>query len=222
MLDAIGEVLPAAVGVALSPFPIIAVVLVLGSSRAGLNGAAFALGWVAGLTAVTAIMVFLTGGTDDPSSGASTLVSWLKVVLGVALLLLAAKTWRNRPRRGADPEMPRWMASLDGIHPPRALVLGAALGGANPKNLAFTFAAASSIAAAGLTGPDAAIAGGVYVILASSTVLGALSAYLVLGSRSAAPLGAVKEFMVANNAVIMMVILLLLGAKVLGDGLAGI
>ena len=40
------------------------------------------------------------------------------------------------------------------------------------------------------------------------------------GDRAALPLDAIKRFMSANNAVIMMVVLLLLGAKLLGDGLA--
>ena len=222
MLDAIGDFLPAAVGVALSPFPIIAIVLVLNSSRASANGIAFAFGWVAGLSAATAIVVLLTDGTDDPTSETSTVVAWTKVAIGIALLWLAGKKWRTRPLEGDVPTMPRWMASLDSIHPPRALLLGAVLAGANPKNLAFTFAAASSIAAFGLTGADAAITGGVYVAVASSTVLSALLAHLVAGARSEAPLETVKGFMLANNQVIIMVILLVLGATVLGDGLAGI
>ena len=44
--------------------------------------------------------------------------------------------------------------------------------------------------------------------------------YLVDAKRAARPLEAVKRFMSDNNAVIMMVVLLLLGAKLLGDGLA--
>lgn len=222
MLEAIGDFLPAAVGVAFSPFPVIAVVLVLGTPRATANGLAFAAGWVAGLSVATAIVVLLTGGTDDPTSDAATVVSWLKVAIGVGLLLLAVKKWRARPRAGDEPEMPGWMASLDGLEPPRALVLGAVLAGANPKNLMFTFAAASSIAAVGLAGPEAAVAGATYVALASSTVLGALVAHLVAGRRAEAALASIKELMLAHNAVIMMVILLILGAKVLGDGLAGI
>ena len=41
MGQAIGEVLPFAVGVAISPVPIIAVILVLFSARARVNGPAF-------------------------------------------------------------------------------------------------------------------------------------------------------------------------------------
>jgi len=60
------------------------------------------------------------------------------------------------------------------------------------------------------------------VVLGSATVAGAVLAYLVDAERSARPLAAIKQFMSDNNAVIMMVVLLLLGAKLLGDGLSGL
>jgi threonine/homoserine/homoserine lactone efflux protein len=92
--------------------------------------------------------------------------------------------------------------------------------GANPKNLALTLAAAASIAEAGLDQADEAIAIVVFVALGSVTVAGAVLFYLVDAKRAARPLDAIKRFMSDNNAVIMMVVLLLLGAKLLGDGLA--
>jgi Sap, sulfolipid-1-addressing protein len=48
MGNAIGQVLPLAVGVALSPVPIIAVALMLMSQRARLNGPVFVIGWLVG------------------------------------------------------------------------------------------------------------------------------------------------------------------------------
>jgi hypothetical protein len=53
-------------------------------------------------------------------------------------------------------------------------------------------------------------------------VAGSVLFYLLDADRAARPLAAVKQFMSDNNAVIMMVVLLLLGAKLLGDGLAGL
>jgi len=52
MGKAIGGSLPLAVGIALSPIPIIAVVLMLTSRRARVNGPVFVLGWLAGLAIV--------------------------------------------------------------------------------------------------------------------------------------------------------------------------
>jgi len=60
----------------------------------------------------------------------------------------------------------------------------------------------------------------VSVALGSLTVAGAVLFYLVDANRAARPLEVIKRFMSDNNAVIMMVVLLLLGAKLLGDGLA--
>ena len=49
MAEAIGHSLPLAIGVALSPIPIIAVVVLLTSSRARSLGPVFVLGWLLGL-----------------------------------------------------------------------------------------------------------------------------------------------------------------------------
>ena len=222
MEQAIGAVLPLAVAVALSPFPVVAVILVLGSSRARTSGPAFAVGWVAGLTALSALVVLLAADAEDPSSSTATGVGWVELVLGVGLLVLAARKWQQRPGPGEEVEMPGWMAGIDDVAPGRALVLGLALGGVNPKNIALTVAAAASIAETGVSGGELVVAVGVYVVLASATVLGAVGAHLVLGERAAAGLASVREVMTRHNAVIVMVVLLVFGAKLIGDGLADI
>jgi hypothetical protein len=217
--DAIGVVLPSAVAVALSPFPVVGVILVLGSSRARTSGVAFASGWLVGLGVLSAIVLALADGADDPSSSAATGVGWVELILGLGLLALAAKKWRSRPPPDAEVEMPRWMAGLDDVAPGRALVLGLALGGANPKNMALTIAAAASIAETGVEGADAFVAVAVYVLLGSVTVLGAVLYKLLRGERAEAGLRAVRDFMTRNNAVIVMVVLVVFGAKLVGDAL---
>jgi hypothetical protein len=69
MGSAIGGSLPLAVGVALSPVPIIAVVLMLTTRRARVNGPAFVIGWLAGLGAIGAIVLSLSGPAGASSSG---------------------------------------------------------------------------------------------------------------------------------------------------------
>jgi hypothetical protein len=92
----------------------------------------------------------------------------------------------------------------------------------NPKNLALTLAAAATIAQAGLDGGQSAIAVAVFVVLGSVTVAGPVLAYLVAPARAGSALESIKAFMSAHNAVIMMVVLLVLGAKLIGAGLAGV
>jgi len=217
----IGDLLPAAAAVALSPIPIIAIVLVLDSARARLNGPAFALGWVAGLTVVSVVVLLVASGASDPDSAAATGVNGGQAAIGVLLLVLAARQWRKRPKKGETAELPTWMATVDSISPAKALGLGVALSALNPKNLALTLAASASIARAGLDTTDEAIAVAVFVVIGSVTVAGSVLFFLVAPKQAARALGAVHQFMADNNATIMMVILLILGLKVLGDALGG-
>src|SRR5712691_6257046 len=61
MGQAIGGSLPLAIGIAISPIPIIAVVLMLTTPRAKANGLAFLAGWLLGLGIVGAIVLAIAG-----------------------------------------------------------------------------------------------------------------------------------------------------------------
>jgi threonine/homoserine/homoserine lactone efflux protein len=220
--QAIGNLLPLAVGVALSPVPIIAIILMLGTPKARSNGPAFALGWIVGLVAVSVIVLVVAGGADKPDSGASNSSDTIKLLLGVAFLFMAMRQWRSRPKKGEAPTMPKWMNAIDKFDPVRSFGLGALLSGVNPKNLALTLAAAASIAQAGLSTSDSAIAVAVFVVLGSVTVVGPVIFFMFGGEHATKPLASIKEFMAEHNAVIMMVILLVLGAKLIGDGWSGL
>ena len=220
--QAVGQLLPAAAAVALSPIPIVAIVFVLDGPGARKAGPAFAVGWVAALAVVSTVVVLVAGNAKDPTSGTATGVNWMLAAIGMLFLVMAGQQWRKRPKDGEAPEAPRWMATIESVSPPRAFVLGVAFAGANPKNLALTLAASASIAEAGLDGTDTAIAVAVFVIIGSLTVVGAVVGHLVAPEASARPLASVRRFMSDNNATIMMVILLILGLKILGDAVGGL
>jgi threonine/homoserine/homoserine lactone efflux protein len=222
LIEAITDLLPVALGIALSPFPVVAAVLVVGTPHARTTGPAFALGWLVGLTALTSVVVLVFSGADDAESSSRTIVDVLRVLAGLALFAGAARKWRTRPRAGEIGPTPGWMASIETMSAGRSLALGLGLGGANPKNVAFALAAASTIVTFGTTTADTVIAVAVFVVLASLSVIGPVVARLLLGERVAAPLDAVKGFMLANNNVILMVVFVLIGAKVFGAGISGL
>ncbi len=119
MGKAIGDSLPMAIGIALSPVPIIAVVLMLTTERAKVNGLAFVAGWLAGLAVVGAIVLAIAGPADASSSGTpATWVSWLLIVLGALLLLVAVRQLRSRPRGQEQAPLPKWMGAIDKFKPP--------------------------------------------------------------------------------------------------------
>ena len=151
MGEAIGGILAMAVGVAISPFPIIAIVLMLGTPRARVNGPGFALGWLLGLSVVGAVVLALASGRSQEESDQATWVSVLLLVLGSLFVLLAVRTWRGRPRGGREAEIPKWIQAVDRFTAAKSLAAGVILSALNPKNLALTVAAAAAIAAAGLS-----------------------------------------------------------------------
>ena len=219
MGSVIGEILPLAVGVAISVTAIIAVILILFTPNARTNSVAFLFGWVLGLTVVGGI-VLIAGDFASDDSGESTASGVVKLGLGLLLLLLALRNWRSRPKAGEEPEIPGWMATIDDFGAGKSAGTAAILSGVNPKNLALTVAAAATISAAGLTTGEEIGAFAVYVAIASFTVAAPVLVYLIMGERVQGGLNSLKEWLIANNNTVMFVLLLVFGAKLLGDGIS--
>ena len=223
MGQAIGASLPLAIGVALSPVPIIAVVLMLTTRRARVNGPLFVLGWLAGLAVVGTIALCVAGPAGASSSGSpATWVSWVKVVLGLLLLLVAARQFRTRPKDGDQAALPKWMASVDDITPLSACGLAALLAGVNPTNLLLAVGGAASIAQTGISGGQQAVAYLVFALVGTLGVGIPVGVYFALGSRADKPLNSLKDWMSEHNAVIMSVLCLVIGVKLIGDAISGL
>ena len=223
MGQAIGSALPLAVGVALSPVPIIAVVLMLTSRRARSNGPAFVIGWLIGLAVIGAIVLSVAGPAGASKSGSpATWVSWVKIVLGVGLLLVAVRQFRGRPKDSDEAALPKWMASIDSMKPLTVLGLAALLGGVNPKNLLLAVSAGASIAQTGISGAEQAIAYAVFAVIGTIGVGTPVVIYFALGERSETMLAGLKDWMGRHNAVIMSVLCLIIGVKLIGDAIGGL
>jgi threonine/homoserine/homoserine lactone efflux protein len=220
--DAIGQVLSFAVGVALSPVPIIGVVLMLGTPRARSNGAAFVVGWVVGLGAVGTIVLLVSSGAEASTSGEpADWVNWLKLVLGLALLLLAMKQWRARPADGDAAAMPKWMQAIDTFTPLKGAGLAVLLSAVNPKNLLLVVGAAAAIAQTGASTTGQAVALASFVLVGTLGPGAPVALYFALGSRSKPMLDGLKDWLSTHNAAIMAVLCLVLGAKLIGDAIGG-
>jgi len=221
--QAIGNILPFAVVVAISPIPIIAMVLMLATPRARSNGPAFTLGWVAGLAVLGGIVLVLaTGNATQDSGEPATWVDVLMLVFGLAFLVLAVRTWQKRPRPGQETQLPKWMDTVDTFTASRSLGSGVVLAAVNPKNLVLTVAAAITIAESDISGGQEALALAVFVLVASLSVFALLAIYFVMGARATEFLGGLKTWLAAHNAAIMTVLLLVLGAKLIGDAISGL
>jgi threonine/homoserine/homoserine lactone efflux protein len=215
-------VLPLAVAVAIFPVPIIGAVLMIGSDRGTTKGLAFVVAWCVGLAAVGAVALVLTGVADGSDEGEpATWVSVLLLCLGLLVLGLAVKQSRSLPSAGDETPVPGWMRTVGDFTTAKAAGAGFALTALNPKNVLLTVAAAAEIAEVGLpVGQQAVVLLG-FVLVASAGVLTPLLLSLSLGDRSRGLLDSLRGWMARNNAVIMTVLLLLIGAKLIGDAVSG-
>lgn len=220
MGQGISEVLTFAIGVAISPVPIMAVILMLFSQRARVNGPMFLTGWALALAVVSFVVYFASDAGDAATSDtASDTISWGKVVFGVLFLLLAARNWRSRPEPGAAPQIPKWMASIDSLAPAKAFGLGVLLAGLNPKNLLLTVAAAAGLAQLGLSTGDAVVSLIVFVVVGSLTIAGPVVYHLVGGDRAKAQLDSMKDWLAVHNGAVMTVLFLVFGVDLIATGL---
>lgn len=218
MGGAISEVLPFAIGVAISPIPLIGVILMLFTARAKHNGLVFLLGWVVGLGLLVTVVYLVADAVDVASDNtASDSTSTITVVLGVALLVGGLRRLR-RPPAGAEAALPRWMAGIDGFTPVKAGGLGAALGALNPKNLALAVGAAFGLAQLGVSSGDAVAGLVAFVVVASSTTALAVGYRLVGGEGARARLDDAKGWLVLHSDAVTAVLFLVFGVVLLAQG----
>lgn len=219
MLEVISAALPAAVGIAASPVPVIAAVLMLLSPSARTTSVGSLTGWLAGIAVAVSLMMLLAGVLPDPAPDESHPVrATIQLALGLLLLLLAVKTFRGR---GSGGEMPAWMSAVDTMSVGRGVVLGFLLAAVNPKNLSMAVAAGLDIVSLTDGVADRAVAIAVFTVAAGLSVAVPVITNLVAPGATRGPLSLLKDWLVANNAAVMAVLFLLLGTSLVSKGLGG-
>jgi hypothetical protein len=221
MSSVIGAILPLAIGIAVSPIPIIAAILMLLSPKAKGTSVGFLLGWVLGIAVSVTLFTLLSAVLPSRDGSESPIHAIIQIVLGAALVFLALRRWRSRPKPGEEAPLPKWMSAIDSMTAGRALGLGFVLAAVNPKNLLLGASAGVTIGAAGLDTGSTAIVIVVFTLIAAASVLIPVIAFLIASKRMAGPLESLRTWLVHNNAAIMAVLLLVIGFVVIGKGIAG-
>jgi hypothetical protein len=221
MWSVLGEVLSQAIGIAISPIPVVLVILVLVSARARSNGLAFAAGWLLGVLLVVSAAYALSDTADvatDPEAADGG--SAVQVLLGLVFVALAVRTWRQRPRPGVESPPPKLFGAMDSMAAIKVFALAFGAAAVNFKNLPLAISSGVTIASAGLSSAEGLTTLVIFGVVASLTIIVPVAAVLVLGERTRPPLDALKDWLLANNSTIMLVLFVVLAAKMLGSGLA--
>jgi Sap, sulfolipid-1-addressing protein len=222
MGEAIGSILALAVGVAISPLPIMAVILILFTPKARPNGPLFLLGWILGLAVVSAVTLLIFTPQDFAKSGPSDTASAFHLVLGVALLALGYRRWRTRPGPGELPTPPKWMTKIATLGTVQAIGLGALLAGLNPKNLVLTISASVTVAQRNLGGSETIAVMAIFIVLAS-VAIAAPVALLVFAPAKAQPiLDTWRKGLIEHGVAVGVTLFAVFGALLIGKGIAGL
>lgn len=207
---------PLGLVISLSPLTVIPAVLVLQAPRPRPSSLAFLGGWLLSLAALTALAVAasgLLGGLDKEPPRWS---SWLRVVLGAALIVFGVYRWLNRHRQA---ESPSWMRSFANITPARAGITGAVLAVVRPDVALICVPAGLGIGTSGLGVVGDWVAAAFFVAIAASSVAIPILAYAAAGSRLDDTLARLKDWMDRNNAALLAVVFVVIGAMVLYHGI---
>jgi Sap, sulfolipid-1-addressing protein len=223
MVTASGELLPLAVAIAISITTVITTVLMLLSPKAKSRTVGLLVGCVVGVGGAVALFALLADllPTQD-SGGSSPAATAINMVVGVLLVVLALRQWRGRPARGDRAELPKWMAGVDSMMPSKALVLGLLLSAVVPKNLLLALSAGLIVGEAGFSVGEASVVIVVFTAIATSTVAVPVVAHLVAPARMRGPFEGLREWLVENNVAIMVVVLLVIGVVMIGNGIASL
>lgn len=218
LLEAIGGSLPMSVGVALSPVPVTAMIVMLMTAQARTNAPSFLLGWVAGILTV-GVIVFNVPGIETERGEPTALSGQIRILLGIALLFLAVRQWRQRPAPDHPVEVPKLLAGLDKIGVVQSMITGFMLSGVNPKNTLLNAAGAATIDASMLNPGAQIIVLLIYTVIASVTVAVPVFAYFLARQKSEVIFGRWKDWLINNNFTILIVLLLLFGVLLIGNGM---
>jgi Sap, sulfolipid-1-addressing protein len=211
----LATLIPLALVVAISPLSIIPAVLVLQTPRPRPTGLAFLGGWLLGLAALTAVFVVSSDALGALRNSPPAWVSWLRIVLGLALIGYGIYEWLTRRRHT---ESPKWMRTFATLTPARAGLTGLVLVIVRLEVLTMCALAGLAIGGGGLGMAANWITATIFVVVAASTVAIPVLAYAGAGDRLNEPMARLKDWMERNNAALLAAILLVIGLMVLHNG----
>lgn len=225
MGDLIGKLMPLAIGVAVSPIPLLAVLIMLTSQRAMKNAVTLICGWVMVIVTIGlgGLLIFIgrefkgIGGTGGHVDDVANLV-----VGGILLLLGVARYLRQRKGVARDSGVSRLLEIIDRIKPSNAFLLGVGTVVVNPKNILVTLSAVGLILASGLGFGNSFLALLVFVGVSTSSLALPVALCLVSPRRSADILAKWKEWLLRHNKEVVAYLLLFLGLLLMVTGLLGL
>jgi hypothetical protein len=218
---ALGDVFPVAIAAGLSPFAVVTVVVLLMGDNGRGKATLFACGWFMVILAIAAVAYLIVDATEEADASASADgVDVVQLVLGLGFFGLAWLSWRKRPRQGEGGSATKMLDRVTRITPVGALGLGMLQGVVVVKNIPLALSGGARLGESVLRGGQAVIALLVFAVVASVGMIALILLSVIGGERFNGPIAAFREWLEANMAAITIVVAVMIGAVLLGRGVA--
>lgn len=220
LVQAIGQILPIALAVALSTLPILLTVLILLSPTRSKSALPYLIGWVLGILLVVVAFTFAAQFVPAARSPRrpDTVIAVIEIIVGIALILLAIISIR-RKRGGSEPTIPAWLSPERGLGPWQSFGIAFVLN-FRPKALLLAIAAGLTIRADAPTSTEAWITIAIYTIIGSSTVVVPIIATLAAPSRMEPRLTSMRTWLIEKDQAMRGIIIIIIGVVIIGMGIA--
>ncbi len=212
------ELVPLALAIALSPFPVVPVILLLLTPHPRSTSGSFLAGWTGGILTATTVFVLVAEVVETRAEDPVWL-AWGRIALGIALLALGVRQWIGRH---ADKPTPAWLESVQTAGPAKALVLGFMLSAVNPKVVLLAAAAGIVIGSSGASATTVVWTVLVFALAASISVALPIVVFLVRGDAVLGALARTRDWLIDHNAAVMAVVIFAIGLMLTIKGIRGL
>jgi hypothetical protein len=179
------RILPLALGVAASPVPVAAVIILLLTKRARPNSLVFVAAWIAGNTVAITVAILFAGRITEPKVGMDFPAEGLGLALiGVMLAAAAVVSRRARMRRPDQGNPPAWLGAVDNLSSWGGAVVAFSNATTSPKNIALALSAGLVINKAAQPFASQTAEALFYVAVASTSIVIPVALFFVGGQRA--------------------------------------
>jgi hypothetical protein len=218
---AIGDVFPFAIAIGLSPFAVITVVVLLMGQDGRWKATLFASGWFVVVGAIAAVAYLFVEAAEEADGATSAAgVGVVQLLLGVGFFALAWLSWRKRPSPGEPAEAMKVLERVTRISPLGAFGFGLLQGVVVVKNIPLGLAGGARLGEADLNGGQAVVGLLIFALFASAGMIALIVLSAMGGARFHASLGSLRRWLELNMTSITVAVAVLIGALLVGRGLA--
>jgi Sap, sulfolipid-1-addressing protein len=201
--------------IALEPIPLTAFILILLAKGGTRKGAAFIFGWLLSLAIVVAVTVLITDNKPPkPNTAPSLAALAVKILIGVALVLIAVRQRRRMGKPRPPKKPPKWQTGLDNMSPWYAIGLAPLT---QPWGL--VAAGVATIVEAKLSSWESYVALFLFCLVATGTYI-AMELYAGFRpERAQAFLGGIRGWIDTHTDQVIIVVSLVLGFWLVGQSI---